>query len=171
MRQSRKFSGARGSCAAPRAFGDYDRLQRRRSTFRWGSLKRKTASPRKHPGAPVPSTSHRSRGSPRPFLQSLGRRKLALGIADRRMQKFRQSSALDVWCFDGPADKAIRILLRPIALRQRREASHSKTTSCEMRTRRGILFHPAVAGLSECALPARRVRVSWRRFWLFNVRT
>src|SRR5205823_4033912 len=28
-----------------------------------------------------------------------------------------------------------------------------------------VMFRPAVAGLLECALPARRVRASSRRFW------
>jgi hypothetical protein len=157
-----------------RPFGDYDRLERRRSTFRFGSLKRKTPTPeniREHA-----FLRHRigSRGSPRPSLQLLGQRKLASPIADRQMQKVRQSLALGVSCFDRHADKATRSLPRAIALRPRRDASHSKALRAKCLRDGHSVSSPESRDRQSACLPKprrRQAQVSSRRFWLFNVRT
>jgi hypothetical protein len=135
-----------------------------------GSLKRKTPRPesiREHVFLRRRIGAEAARGRPlsRSVEENLHRPSL---IAECR--KF----GVGVWCFDRPADKATRSLLRTMALRQRRDVSHSKSTSCEMRTKRAFCFVPEIAGLSECqsAEPRRRqAHVSSRRFWLFNVRT
>jgi hypothetical protein len=137
-------------CELRLALGDYNRLQRSWSTFRWGSLNGKTPQPES-------IWEH----------AFLGRRIGASLIAEGK--KVRQSSASGVWGFDGAADKATRSLLRAIALRQRRDAC---TPAHYVRNtyHTGILFRPEIARLSECppaeALAQSAARVAPRRFWI-----
>ena len=81
-------------------------------------------------------------------------------IAHRRSPN-TESSALGAWHFDGHADKAMRSLLRAIALRRRHDASHSKSTSCKMRTRRAFCFAKALRERGRPSVALKSAMSGW----------
>jgi hypothetical protein len=128
-------------CTATTAAG-YSRLLSKEKRPAPKVRHRTDSSRGEHSRTRVPPTSHRSRGSPRPSLSRSVEENLHRPSLIAECRKF----GVGVWCFDRPADKATRSLLCAIALRQRRDVSHSKSTSCEMRTRRAFCFVPENRG-------------------------